>query len=84
MASNPTDQPRYVFDRNHQRASVRYERHSFDRLLFPIINDIHYSLNYQHFLITGLTDNQLLHQATQDHFDLTTPHRVADIGTGTA
>ncbi|KAF3404183.1 hypothetical protein DPV78_003382 [Talaromyces pinophilus] len=64
MASNPTDQPRYVFDRNHQRASVR--------------------LNYQHFLITGLTDNQLLHQATQDHFDLTTPHRVADIGTGTA
>ncbi|RAO72382.1 uncharacterized protein BHQ10_008394 [Talaromyces amestolkiae] len=64
MASDLVDRPRYVFDRNHQGASVR--------------------LNYQHFLITTLTDNQLLHQATQDRIDLSTPHRVADIGTGTA
>ncbi|KAJ5636929.1 uncharacterized protein N7484_010242 [Penicillium longicatenatum] len=41
-------------------------------------------LNYQHFLITQLTDNDLLHQFTRGRVELATPHQVADIGTGTA
>ncbi|KAJ5729473.1 uncharacterized protein N7483_003981 [Penicillium malachiteum] len=41
-------------------------------------------LNYQHFLMTQLTGNELLHKSTKELVDVSTPLRVADIATGTA
>ncbi|KAJ5281465.1 hypothetical protein N7478_006837 [Penicillium angulare] len=41
-------------------------------------------LNYQHYLITQLTENDVLHKSTKELIDVSTPHRVADVGTGTA
>ncbi|KAJ5918712.1 hypothetical protein N7454_009856 [Penicillium verhagenii] len=44
----------------------------------------HNSLNYQYYLISQLTEHELLHPSTREKIDLLTPGRIADIGTGTA